>query len=305
MTGYALWKRAARVQVLPVIILPVLLGASAAYAWNGAFNLLTFAITLIGAGAAHLFSNMINDLWDYRNGADMAAKETAAAISTNSGVLTGGMMTERKFAAWTWGLLALALVCGIVLSLFSGFLTLVFGALGALIAYFYVAPPLQFGYRGKGYGEIGILFAFGVLPVMGSFYVQTSQVDVKAFIVSLPLGLLTTLILFNHHFLHWRADEQAGKRTLVVVWGERRALRFSLGLFIVALLVMVAAVALGALPVYALVALIIGIPFLRVYVTLKAENPSIAYVPLMKASLQSAMLCGLILSVSLLIDGWL
>lgn len=116
------FMRASRFRVLPIMIIPVILGGLAAYVWEDMFHPFLFIITLIGAWAAHLFSNMVNDLWDFRNQVDIAAKETAATISTNSGFLANGTWSERTFSSLTW-------------------------ALGALIAYFYVAPPIKFGYR--------------------------------------------------------------------------------------------------------------------------------------------------------------
>ncbi|MEC0230526.1 UbiA prenyltransferase family protein [Paenibacillus alba] len=64
-----------------------------------------FVLTFIGAIAAHLFSNMINDLWDFRNGIDTAARETASTISTNSGFLATGTIAEKTFSLLTWGCL--------------------------------------------------------------------------------------------------------------------------------------------------------------------------------------------------------
>ncbi|OBZ16644.1 prenyltransferase [Bacillus sp. FJAT-26390] len=297
------FMKAARVRVIPVMLIPVALGALGAYVWDGIFNPLLFVITLIGAGTAHLFSNMINDLWDYYNGTDTAAQSTEGAIATNSGYLTKGTWSIRTFAAVTWGLFGIAAICGVILSLLSGWPVLVFGVLGALIAYFYVAPPIQFGYRGKGYSEVAILLSFGVLPVVGAYFVQTSHLDYRALLLSLPIGLLTTLILFNHHFLHWQADRQAGKRTLVVVWGERRALLFSRVLLALAYFSLVVSVMADALPIYALLALPTAIPLYLVYGRLSSHNESPAYLPLMGASLQATVRCGAILIASLIIQG--
>lgn len=305
MDKFRRFMKASRMRVIPVMLMPVALGALGAYVWDGVFNAWLLLLTLVGSGAAHLFSNMINDLWDYKSGTDEAAKNTADAIGTNSGYLTNGVWTLRTFAAVTWGLFAVAAVSGIALALLSGVWAFVFGALGGLIAYFYVAPPIRFGYRGKGYSEIAILLAFGVLPVLGSYYVQTSTFDYRAILLSLPIGLLTTLILFNHHFLHWQADRAAGKRTLVVVWGERRALQFSRLLLGLAALSLVTAVLAGALPAYALVGLLTAIPLYLVYGRLQEHNSSRAYLPLMGASVQAANRCGSVLIVCLIIQGLL
>lgn len=297
------FRKASRFQVIPVMLVPVFLGALGAFWWKGVFHPVLFVITLIGAGAAHLFSNMINDLWDYRNGADVVAKETPEVVTTNSGFLSGGIMSEKTFAAITWSLLGLAVLCGVVLSLFSGWPVLVFGGLGGLIAYFYVAPPIRFGYRGKGLSEVAILLSFGVLPVMGAYFVQTSEISLKSVLLSMPVGLLTTLVLFNHHFLHWQADKQAGKNTLVVVWGEKRALYFSRMLLYLAYIFLILCVVTGIVPWYALLGLLTVIPLYRVYGRLKEHNPSTAYLPLMGASVQASIRCGLIMTAALLLQG--
>ncbi|MBH5316941.1 prenyltransferase [Paenibacillus sp. GSMTC-2017] len=297
------FMKASRFKVIPVMLIPVVLGALGAFVWVGQFRPILFVLTLIGAGAAHLFSNMINDLWDYYNGTDDAAKGTEGAISTNSGFLTNGTWSIGVFKMITWLLFFIAALCGIILSLFSGWAVLMFGLAGAFIAYFYVAPPIRFGYRGKGYSELAILLAFGVLPVVGAYYVQTSALDYRALLLSLPIGLLTTLILFNHHFLHWEGDRQAGKRTLVVVWGEKRALVFSRVLLFLAYLSLVVGIVFKALPVYALIALPTAIPLYIVYGRLNEHNKSVAYLPLMGASLKATMRCGLVLIAVLIIQG--
>lgn len=298
----ALFMKASRFRVLPVMVIPIILGGLGAIVWDDTFHPVLFVLTFIGAMAAHLFSNMINDLWDFRNGVDIAAKETASTISTNSGFLANGTIAERTFSFLTWSLFAVALICGLILSFISGWLVLVFGGLGGLIAYFYVAPPIKFGYRGKGYSEIAILLSFGILPTLGSYYVQTMTVDYRPLLLSLPIGLLTTLILFNHHFLHWKADQMAGKRTLVVVWGEKKALVFSKFLFVLSYVALIACVISGVFPYYALLALLTAVPFYRVYSNLKSENPSQAYLPLMGASLKATTRGGLIMMLALVVQ---
>ncbi|WP_442602993.1 prenyltransferase [Paenibacillus sp. KN14-4R] len=302
MTKWALFVKATRFQVIPVMVLPVLIGAVGAVAWNKTFSVGWFLLTLLGACSLHLFSNMVNDLWDYRNGVDKVQAVTEDTLRTHSGLLTGNLVPEKKFATWTWSMLLLTVVCGVILAVSRGPMVWVYGILGALIAYFYVAPPIRFGYRGKGYSEIAILIAFGVLPVLGSYYVQTGTYDIKALLASLPIGLLTTLILFNHHFLHWQADKESGKRTLVVVWGEKRALIFSRFILILAAISLGVAVWFKAFPLYALLTLIVFYPIWAIYRKLGTHNPSHAYGPLMVASLKLTLRSGMIMIVCLLIQ---
>ncbi|WP_138494899.1 prenyltransferase [Paenibacillus pinistramenti] len=302
MSKWQLFLKATRFYSLPVMLVPVVLGTAAAYVWEKEFHPVLFILAFLGAGAAHLFSNMINDLWDYRNGTDTAAQETEGLVSTNSGLLTGGIMSEKAFAGMTWLFLLIAVVCGVLLCIFSGWELMYFVVVGALIAYFYVAPPLRFGYRGKGYSEVAILFAFGIMPVTGAYFVQTGEFSLRSVLLSLPVGLLTTLLLFNHHFLHWQADQKAGKFTLVVVWGERRALVLSRVMTVLAYVLLLICIFTGTLPFYAVLAVLSVLPLYRVYRGLQSQNPSPAYLPLMGASLNASMWCGLIMSAALIVQ---
>lgn len=303
MNKWTLFTKATRFWSFTVMLIPIVLGAVGAYAWERIFHPVLFIFTLIGAISAHLFSNMVNDLWDYRNGTDTKAKDSAGEISTNSGLLTGGVLSEKFYARMTWSMLVLALICGGILSIYSGWNILWFVLVGALIAYFYVAPPLRYGYRGKGYSELAIFIAFGIMPVLGSFFVQTGHFSMKPVILSLPVGFLTTLLLFNHHFLHWKADEQAGKLTLVVVWGEQKALIFSRVLLFTGYASVVICVLAGVLPVYALLALVTAFWPLRIYRGLQSHNASPAYIPLMGASQKASVRCGVVMAVALLVQG--
>lgn len=305
MDKWTLFKKATRFGSIPVMLIPIVLGTVGAYVWEGGFHPFLFVITIVGAVSAHLFSNMINDLWDFRNGTDTEAHNNPEMISTNSGFLSRGLMSESLFAGMTWGLLAVAVICGAVLSIYSGWQILWFVLVGALIAYFYVAPPLRFGYRGRGYSEFAIFVAFGIMPVLGSYFVQTGGFSLKPVLLSLPVGLLTTLLLFNHHFLHWKADKQAGKRTLVVVWGERRALVFSRVLLYVSYASLIACVLFGVLPVYALLALLTAVAPVHIYRGLQPLNAPTAYLPLMGASQQASVRCGVIMAAALLIQSFI
>lgn len=287
------------------MILPVVLGGAAAFSWENTFHVGLFLLTLIGAASAHLFSNMVNDLWDFRNGVDQKANSSDEAISTNSGLLPNGRVSEKQFARVTWIFLGIAVLSGITLAILTGITLLLFVLVGGLIAYFYVAPPLKFGYRGKGYSELAIFLAFGVLPVMGTYFVLTSTISLHAFLISIPIGLLTTLILFNHHFLHWKADKEAGKKTLVVLWGENGGLRFSKSLALVAYISVPILSIVGALPWYANLAILTAIPLFYVYQSLGITNKAADYGRLMGASLRATIRTGLVLVFSLLLVGLL
>jgi 1,4-dihydroxy-2-naphthoate polyprenyltransferase len=294
--------KATRAGVLLVMLLPVLFGAALAFAFNhNAFNLWLLLLTIIGAGAAHLGGNTVNDYWDYKSGADTAADRVEGGVGTHSGVLTSGTLTLRQMGVIAAVLFAVALACGIALSLLVGPWVLIFAVAGFLLAYFYVAPPIAYGYIGHGLGEIGVLFSFGVLPVMGSYYVQTGQVGWLPFLTSLPIGLLTTAILFNHSFLQWQADKQVHKNTPVVTLGPERALTVS-GLIIAAAYLTIGLnVLLGYLPWYALAALITIPMIIKGLQTARQIKAVPGYGALMATTFQTDVNTGVLLIISLII----
>ncbi len=297
--------KATRAGVLLVMTLPVLFGAALAFAFNhNAFNPWLLLLTVIGAGAAHLASNTVNDYWDYKSGADTAADTVEGGVGTHSGVLTSGVMTLRQVALLTAMLFAVALACGITLALLVGPWVLLFAVAGFLLAYFYVAPPIAYGYVGHGLGEIGVLFSFGVLPVMGSYYVQTGLVGWLPFLASLPIGLLTTAILFNHSFLQWQADKQVHKNTPVVALGPERALTVSALIIGAAYVAIGLNVALGYLPWYALLALLTIPMMLKGLRTARQIKAVPGYGALMAATFKTDVNIGLLLIASLIITAF-
>ncbi|HET7638017.1 MAG TPA: prenyltransferase, partial [Ktedonobacteraceae bacterium] len=225
MSQFQLLLQATRARTLPVMLAPVLVGSVLAWQQGTLFQWGFFALTLLGAFAAHLGANVVNDVFDFAEGTDQAAQQLVTegtTLATGSQELMNGKLSLGAYRGLAVGLFALALLCGIILAFFRPW-ALAFGVTGFLLAFFYVAPPLRLAYIGRGIGELDILISFGILPLVGAYYVQTGNVTTSALLASLPIGLYTTAVLYFHHFLHWRADKEVGKITPVVALGESRA----------------------------------------------------------------------------------
>ena len=217
--------QATRARTLPVMLAPVLIGSVLAWQQGTPFQWGLFVLALLGALAAHLGANVVNDVFDFAEGTDQTAQKMVpegTTLATGSQALMRGQLSLRAYRGLAIALFALALLCGIVLAFFRPW-ALAFGVAGFLLAFFYVAPPLRLAYVGRGLGELDILISFGILPLVGSYYVQAGNITLVALLASLPVGLYTTAVLYFHHFLHWRADQEVGKITPVVALGERRA----------------------------------------------------------------------------------
>lgn len=242
-----------RAITLPIILLPVV-GAAALAASQGAFDGVALALTLAGSAAALLGANLLNDLYDFKGGADQSARTIPGAIETGSGAFTEGRWSLRKGWTVTAALATVALLCGAVLALRSTPLVLAYALAGAIISYVYVGPPFPLAYKGRGLGELSIFFAFGVLPVAGAVLAHGGIVTREVLVVGALFGLTSTLVLYHHHFLHWQADLAAGKGSPVALLGPRRGAVVGLLLAGLTSAAVIAAAALGFIPTWSVLA---------------------------------------------------
>jgi 1,4-dihydroxy-2-naphthoate polyprenyltransferase len=295
-----------RANVVPVMAMPVSIGAALAWKREGVFRPVPFALTLVGAVAAHLAANVTNDIFDFRSGADERAIAMAAAgtLDTSSGALTGGILSERQANLVAAGLWGTALLCGIGLTKTSGPAVLGLAAAGFGLGTLYVAPPLAYGYIGHGLGEAGILASFGLLPTLGSYYTQSGKLGWAPVVAALPPGLFTTDVLLNHHFFHWRSDKAAGKMTPVAMLGEERAARLSRGMVIAACASVLIGVKAKVYPITALAGLAAAPPVLDKLGAVGAGNNGTAfYGEMMDRTVKASSRMGLYLLGSLILSG--
>jgi 1,4-dihydroxy-2-naphthoate octaprenyltransferase len=245
--------RTTRLPFLSATFVPVVLGILAA-AVNGAFDALAAILTLVGASAAHLAINVANDIFDSRSGAD-AANVNPTKYSGGSRVIQYGLVSMRQMAIISAALFGVATVVGLYLLVTRGSTALLaIGILGIAIGLAYTAPPLRLVYRGLG--EIAVAVGFGPVMLLGAYVVQTrGMITTEAVVASVPVALLTALILYVNEVPDRRGDAKAGKRTLPVRLSRDLVL---LG-YSIAVAVAFGAVAIGVafgwLPIPSLIAL--------------------------------------------------
>ncbi|WP_069806094.1 prenyltransferase [Thermogemmatispora onikobensis] len=304
MEKLRIWARVTRARTLPVMVAPVVLGAVLAWQEGYSFQWGLFLLTLIGALAAHLGANVVNDVFDFTAGTDAQAQQLQSqgeALVTGSQALFSGSASLAEYRRLWVLLFAVALLCGLILSLWRPWVLVLAGA-GFLLAFFYVAPPLRLAYIGRGLGELDIFLSFGLLPLVGAYYVQAGNISVSAILAALPVGLYTTLVLYFHHFLHWRADRQAAKKTPVVLLGEERARQLGAVLLGLTALLIIIDVLLGVFPWYSILAALTVIP---VYLVLRRSRGELKqYLALMAQNMSSNLLAVLLLVLALLVRGF-
>jgi 1,4-dihydroxy-2-naphthoate octaprenyltransferase len=303
MNQFQLFLQATRARTLPVMLAPVALGSLLAWQQGAPLRWGFFALTLVGALSAHLGANVVNDVFDFGEGTDQAAQQLVGegtTLPTGSSQLMSGSLSLRAYRGLALALFGLALLCGIMLAFFRPW-ALALGALGFLLAFFYVAPPLRLAYIGRGLGELDILISFGILPLVGAYYVQTGYITTSALLASLPVGLYTTAVLYFHHFLHWRADRAVAKITPVVALGEQRA-RIAGGILLLCIALMLGIDAiLNVFPWYSIIAMLTVVPVLVALRRARGELKN--YLKLMATNLTANLQAALIIGLALFVRG--
>jgi len=201
----------------------IFLGASAA-ARGGPLAPGWLALTVAGIFAIEVAKNASGEIFDFDSGADLAVRqEERTPFSGGKRVLVDGLLTRGQTKAIAWAGYVLGAAAGIAIALFREPAVLLFGAAGVALAFFYHAPPARLSYR--GWGEAAVAATYGPLIVLGTEIVQRGRPSVPALLASLPLGLMIAAFLWVNELPDRRADESAGKRTIVVRLGARRAAR--------------------------------------------------------------------------------
>jgi 1,4-dihydroxy-2-naphthoate octaprenyltransferase len=226
-----LWL-ATRPKFLTASVLPVLVGTAWGAAVAGRVDVVVAVLALVATALVHAASNVLNDVGDEVIGGDRANEERIYPYTGGSRFIQNRIMTVQEMNRWGQVLLAVAAVFGLALTLMKGPLVLIFGLFGIAIAVLYSLPTVLLS--GRGVGEACILIAFGLLPVCGAAWLQSSVIDWASALVAIPAGIWVTLILLINEVPDRKADAGSGKRTLVVRLGTTGARRLYAALHLAA-----------------------------------------------------------------------
>lgn len=243
-----------RLPFMTVTIGAILLGTFFAYHETGTLNVLYFVLALFGACFFHIATNVANDYFDFKSGNDAANVNATSPFSGGSRMILEGLVTPGKALAVSLTFAFLGSLIGLYLNFVTtGNVVLVIGVLGLIFVYGYNGAPLRL--VNKGLGEIAIFLAWGPLMVLGAYYIQAQSFQsLWPFIVAIPSGILTTLVLLINEFADKEADASTGRKTWVIMYGEHTALKLYIFLAFICYFVVAAGVLLHRFPLWSLLA---------------------------------------------------
>ena len=210
------WMLAARPRTLPAAISPILLSQSLALA-SPDFSFFLALLILICALSLQVAVNIANDLFDFQNGVD-DPERLGPPRAALSGWLSPGELKRGLLLT-----LLIALISGAGLVACGGWLFAGLGIASIAAALAYSAGPLPLA--SNALGEITVFLFFGLLAVLGSYYLQDPQLPAAAWIAAVQMGSLTAAIMLVNNLRDIPTDRRAGKRTLAVLLGPERSRR--------------------------------------------------------------------------------
>jgi 1,4-dihydroxy-2-naphthoate octaprenyltransferase len=208
------WLLASRPRTLPAAVAPVLVGTALAIR-DGAFQPAAALAALIASVLIQIGANFANDLGDFKLGADPADRLGPTRVTS------AGLLSPQTVERGMWAVFGAAALLGLYLITLGGWPILVIGAASILAAMAYTGGPFPLGYNGLG--DLFVFIFFGLVGVMGTYYVQAHAWTFQAFLAAIPVGALVTNILVVNNVRDVETDLAAGKRTLAVQFGRRGA----------------------------------------------------------------------------------
>jgi 1,4-dihydroxy-2-naphthoate polyprenyltransferase len=207
------WWQGARPRTLPAAIAPVAVGAGLG-AQAGAFDLARVLLALGVAVLLQIGVNYANDYSDGIKGTD--AVRVGPVRLVGQGLASAATVKRAAYAAF-----AGAAIFGLILVIQTAqWWLLLVGMASIVAAWLYTGGPRPYGYAGLG--EVFVFVFFGLVPVIGTVYVQTLTITGTDVLASVGVGLLSCAILVTNNLRDIEGDAAVGKRTLAVRLGDDR-----------------------------------------------------------------------------------
>lgn len=245
-----------RLPFLTVTLGGVFLGTAFAVWEAGHFHLGYFLLALFGACCFHIATNVANDYFDFKSGADAANISGMTPFSGGSRMVLEGHVKPGEALAVSLMFALVGSVVGLYLNLvLRGNVLLWVGLAALFFVYSYNGFPIRL--VNKGLGELAIFLSWGPLMVGGAYYVQAEGFPTAwVLLVSVPSGILTTLVLLINEFADKEGDAATGRKTWVILLGNKAGLNIYLFLAFACYIVVLSGVLFVGWPVVSLLVFI-------------------------------------------------
>jgi len=168
-----------------------------------------------GVLALHASVDLLNDYWDFKRGIDTQTKRTK--MSGGTGVLPEGLLKPTQVYRAGIGFLIIGAIIGSYFVFTDGYVIGIILAFAILSIYFYSTKIVDWGLS-----EVFVAIK-GTMIVLGTYFIQTSQITESPVLGGISIGILSSLVLFITSFPDYDADKSKGRKTIVIIVGKKNA----------------------------------------------------------------------------------
>jgi 1,4-dihydroxy-2-naphthoate octaprenyltransferase len=264
--------KAARLRTLPLSISGIIIGSYLGNEFvnnssetNNEFSIwgsAIFWLAILTTIGFQVLSNFANDYGDGIKGSDKNRVGESRMVS--SGAITPKQMKRAMIYTTIITLIIALLLIYVAFGSKNFELSVLFFGLGIAsiaAAIKYTVGNSAYGY--SGFGDLFVFLFFGLLSVVGSYFLFTNQLNFKIFFPAISTGLLSTAVLNLNNLRDREEDKKNNKNTLVVKLGLNRAKIYHFFLVFFALITALIYVFLDFTSIYELVFLVAFIPLVK------------------------------------------
>ena len=290
----SVWLRVIRVRFLLASVIAVLVGLALNWSQNSTIEYFDAILTFAGVLALHASVDLLNDYWDFKRGID--TKTTRTKMSGGTGVLPEGLL--KPSSVYRAGVVFL-----IIGSLIGSYFVITYGILIAIILGFAILSIYFYSTKivDSGLGEffVGVK---GSMIVIGTFFIQSGEVNLESVFAGVVIGTLSSLVLFIASFPDHDADKSKGRKTLVICVGKEKARKLFWIFPLIAYSMIIIGISLNFFPLLSLICFL-SFPFMiKSGVGLQKNFNSLhELVPFMSSSLKFSRITGILFVSSFLI----
>ena len=229
------WLQAARLRTLPLSLSGIILGSFLAHS-TGCFDWSVFVLAILTTIGFQIISNFANDYGDGVKGTDNENRIGPKRALQSGAISPQKMLFAIKLLSFITFFVAFALVYVAFGSknVWYIFIFLLLGITAIAAAIKYTMGKNPYGY--SGFGDIFVFLFFGLLGVLGSYFLYTKFLHLDLLLPATTIGLLSAAVLNLNNMRDINSDSLSNKNTLVVRIGLTKAKKYHLTLVFIAML---------------------------------------------------------------------
>lgn len=209
------WFLAARPKTLAGAAVPVMISiAMSVHDSNYHVEWLPAVLCLLFAFIMQIDANFVNDYFDWRRGNDDEATRLGPLRACSQGWVTHSAMIKALVITTV-----LAGIVGLPLVLYGGWYMILVGIACIVFCVLYTTTLSYLAL-----GDVLVLLFFGIVPVCFTYYLQTNEITMPVFLMSLFCGIAIDNLLIVNNYRDIENDSRVGKKTLIVLVGKKAGL---------------------------------------------------------------------------------